>query len=100
MNAARTIALGALMAPPLGRGRHPIMTQKRIDLRLAAAEGDEGLEGRPASAASEPFPPETCADLGVQHAGLLERAVGVGRKHLGPLVAVVAGGIAAGEDVR
>ena len=35
----------------------------------------------------------------VEHAGLLERRERVGREHLGPLVAVVAGRVAAAEDV-
>ena len=49
---------------------------------------------------AEDLAPEARADLGVEHALLLEQAVGVGRQHLGPLVAVVAGRVAAGEDVR
>ena len=42
---------------------------------------------------------EARSDLGRKHAPLLEQAVGVRGKHLGPLVAVVAGGVAAGEDM-
>src|SRR6202521_5488348 len=80
-------------------GRHSIMTQKRVDLRLAPAESDEGFEGRAAAAGAKHLTAEAFTDLGVEHSALLERAIGVRRKDLGPLVAVVARGIAAGEDV-
>ena len=40
-----------------------------------------------------------CATCAIEHAVFLEGREGVGSEHLGPLVAVVARGIAAGEDV-
>ena len=69
------------------------------DVRLAAAELDEGLERIAAAAAREDAVEEALRRGAVEDAALLEGREGVGRQHLGPLVAVVAGRVAAGEDV-
>ena len=84
---------------------HPAVAQQRVDLGLAAAEGLEGFQRRAAAAHCQDLAPEALASLGVEQAalaraGLLEGGEGVGRQHLGPLVAVVARRVAAGEDVR
>src|SRR5258705_12591092 len=79
---------------------HSIMPQERVDLRLAAAEGDERLERGAAAAGGEHLAAELRADLGGEDARLLERAGGVRREHLGPLVAVIARRVAAREDGR
>src|SRR3954471_9090662 len=80
------------------------MPQERIHARLAAAKRAERFGRWTAAAHRKDFLPETLAGLRIEHAarhaGLLERAVGVGGKHLRPLVAVIAGRIAAAEDVR
>jgi hypothetical protein len=83
---------------------HAAVAQEGIHLRFAAAEGLEGFERRAAAADGEDLVPEALAGLGVEHAALgaaalLEGGEGVGGQHLGPLVAVVAGRVAAGEDV-
>src|SRR4051812_2076691 len=87
------------MTLPLSVRGHSIMAQKRVDLGLAAAEGDKGFERGTAAARSQHLTAEARAGLRIEHAVLLEGAVGIGRKHLGPLVAVVARGIRAREDV-
>src|SRR4051812_30899539 len=100
MQAAIATAIPVLpMTLPLSVRGHSIMAQKGIDLGLAAAEGDEGFEGGAAAAGSQDLAPEARARAGIQHAVLLEGAVGIGRKHLRPLVAVVARRVAAREDM-
>ena len=80
------------------------MADQRLGRRLAPAERLEHLRGRRAAAAREDRVAEPLAELAdrglVLEAGLLERAEGVRRQHLGPLVRVVAARVAAGEDVR
>src|SRR5258706_174980 len=101
-NAQATMASAIPVFPmtlPLSVRGHSIMAQKGVDLGLAAAEGDEGFERRAAAPGGQHLAAEALAGGRVEHAVLLERAVGVGRKHLGPLVAVVARRIGAGEDV-
>src|SRR5690606_27943217 len=90
---------GATLASLCGLD-HAIVTQQRVDLRLAAAEGDERLERRPAAADAEYLVPEAPARFGIEHAVLLEQAVGVGGEHFGPLVAVVTRRITACEYMR
>src|SRR6476619_8486500 len=87
------------MTLPLSVRGHSIMAQKRVDLGLAAAEGDEGFERRAAAAGGEHLAAETLAGGGVEHAVLLEGAEGVGGEHFRPLVAVAARGVRAGEDM-
>src|SRR6185503_312785 len=70
---------------------------------LATAEGTEDLHRVAATAEGEDSVPEApagaCDGRGVAQAGILEGAERVGRQDLGPFVAVVAGGVAAREDV-
>src|SRR4051794_20384290 len=78
---------------------HSLMTQKCIDLGLATSEGLERVHGAAAAAGFENglAVSASCLDawLAVGACCFLERCVGVGAQHLGPLVAVVAGRIAA-----
>lgn len=78
---------------------HAAVAQQGVDFRTAAAEGDEVFHRIAAGAASEDFPSEACAGLGIEHARLLKGGERVGGEDFGPLVAVVACGIAAGKDV-
>src|SRR5262245_6071582 len=76
------------------------MAQKGVNLRLAAAEGLEALYG---GAAAPHF--ENCftiftACVGIKRTGFLKCAPGVGAQHFGPLVAVIAGAVSPGKDVR
>src|SRR5262245_28549300 len=75
------------------------LPQQRLDLRLASAEFDERLHRIAAAAALEDRLLEPVRGSGVEDAVLLKRAERVGRQHLGPLVAVVTGRVAAREDV-
>src|SRR5918994_5493361 len=84
---------------PLGRD-HSAVAQQGFDIRLAAAEGLERFRRRPAAADAEDLVAESGADLRIQDAVLFEEAVGVGRKHFGPLIAVVPGRVSASEDMR
>src|SRR6266498_131185 len=81
-------------------GDHTIVPQQRVDSRFAAAKRLERFERRTAAADGEDLVAEARTGPGVEHALLLEQAVGVGREHFGPLVAVVAGRVATGEDMR
>ena len=80
------------------------MPEQCFDIRVASAEGSEGLRRRPAAAHGQDLVAEALSGAPVEHAfgsaRFLEGAERVGRKHLGPLVAVVARGIATGEDMR
>src|SRR6056297_3789317 len=69
-------------------------------LGRAAAERDEGLERIDAAADLEDALAETPAGLRVHDPAFLEQAEGVRGKHLGPLVAVVPGRVAAAENMR
>src|SRR4051812_7796189 len=88
---------------PLCRN-HTIVPQQGIDARVAPAEGLEGLDRRTAASYGEDLVAKPRARLRIENARgvapFLEHAVGVGGQHLGPFVAVVPGGVAAGEDVR
>src|SRR5437773_2425538 len=79
--------------------RHAIVPQKRVQLRRASPECHKRLECRPATASRKHLIPESGAHGGRQDALFLEDAVGVGGEHLGPFVAVIAGGVAAVEDM-
>src|ERR1700680_5242775 len=75
------------------------MPKQGLDLGGPAAKCDKRLQRGPASPASEHFVPEPATRLRRQHALFLKQAVGVSGKHLGPLVAVIARGITAGENM-
>src|ERR1700675_2865890 len=75
------------------------MPQQGLDLWGPAPKCDKRLQRGPASPPSEHLVPEPATRRRRQHTLFLEHAVGVSRKHLGPLVAVVARGITAGENV-
>src|SRR5450755_1847244 len=75
------------------------MPQQGINLWCPAAKGNKRLQRGPASPPGEHLVAKARAHHGRQDALLLEQAVGVSRKDLGPQVAVVARGIAAGENV-
>ena len=77
------------------------MAQERFDLRFASAKSAEIVECRPATATGQDFAEEALARAWVEGvSSLLESGVAVGRKHLGPFVAVLARGVAAGKNVR
>src|SRR5579862_4684236 len=82
---------------------HSLMAQQCVDLWLSAAKGFERIHGAAAAAGFEDrlavLASGLDAGLAVGARCFLERRVGVGAQHLGPLVAVVAGRIAAREDV-
>src|SRR5262245_39604266 len=84
----------------MSSGDHTIVTQQRVDPRLAPAEGLERLDRGAAAADGENFVAETRARAFVEDPVLLEQAVGVRRQHLSPLVAVIAGSVRPGKDVR
>ncbi|KAF1858236.1 hypothetical protein Lal_00014736 [Lupinus albus] len=78
--------------------------RQRVDLRFAAAEGLERVERRARAAHGQDLAVEALARLVEQRSaarfdGFLERRIRVRRQHLGPLVAVIAGRVAAREDV-
>ncbi len=77
-----------------------VQFQERLDLGFAAAEFDERLERIAAAAARQDAVEETRGGRAVEGAWPKECAEGIGGQHLGPLVAVVTRGVAAGEDVR
>src|SRR6185437_9878901 len=81
------------------RGGYAVLHQQGADLRAAAAELDESFQGIPAAAPREDGIEEALRGGVVEDAPLLEGGEGVGGQDLGPLVAVVPGGVAAGEDV-
>ncbi len=76
------------------------MAQQGLYARFPAAEGDEELHGICAAPFLQDVLPEQHAGLGIEHPVLLEQGKSVGREHFGPLVAIVAGGVTAAEDVR
>jgi len=77
-----------------------VQLKERPDIRLAAAELDEGRERIAASAARENAVEKALRRLPIEGTGFPEGREGIGGQDLGPLVAVVAGGIAASKDVR
>src|SRR2546430_12804251 len=79
---------------------HTIVTQQGIDSRLAASKSRERFERRSAAADGEDLLAESRPSAGVEHAVLFEEAVCVGRKHLGPLVAVVTGCVSSRKNMR
>src|SRR5450631_953388 len=87
------------------RAAQALVAQECINARFAAAEGPKAVERAAAAARLEHVLAQTPAGLDAEHPAvfgrcLLKRTPGVGRQHLGPLVAVVARGVAAVEDVR
>ena len=68
-------------------------------VRPAAAELDEGLERVAAAAAAQDRVEEALRRGVVEHPAFLEGRESVRRQHLRPLVTVVTGSVAAGEDV-
>src|SRR5690606_34732394 len=85
---------------------HSIMAKQGIQFRVPSSERAKRVDGRSATAYRQDLVEEAPAGFGDARRrvrpghGLLERGVGVGRQHFGPLVAVVAGRVAAGEDVQ
>ncbi|KAG1321151.1 hypothetical protein G6F63_013922 [Rhizopus arrhizus] len=75
------------------------MAQQRVDLRRAATEGLEVLRSRTAAAARQDFIAEARTGFSQCLRCFLERGVGIGAEHLGPLVAVVTRRVATGENV-
>lgn len=100
----------ALPAPSAGdgvaRGRHAVGGGSQVaadeggDVGVAPHEAPEQHLGVVAVAGLEDGAGEVPARALVEDALGLEAAEGVGVEHLGPLVGVVAGGVAAGEHVR
>src|SRR6185437_14363082 len=80
-------------------GGYAVLRQQRADVGAAAAELDEGLQGIPAAPAGKDGIQEPPGGGAIEHAALLERREGIRGEDLRPLVAVVAGRVAAGEDV-
>ena len=80
------------------------MAEKSLRLRIAPAKEPEHLHRILAAAESEDRVAVALADAAhgflVAEPGLLERGEAVRAHHLAPLVAVVSGGVPAGEDVR
>ena len=74
------------------------MAQQRIHLRFAAAEGFEGFHRAARAAAREDFVPEMRAGL-PDVVAFFKGGISVGTQHFGPGIAVIACGVAAGEDV-
>src|SRR5689334_438301 len=93
------IGLLAMMSGAPSRCDHPIMAQKRVELRRTPPEGDERLERCATAATREHLVAETAADFRRQDAVLLEELEGVRRQHFGPFVAVVSSRVTAGEHV-
>src|SRR5574340_1818794 len=80
--------------------RDAVEAQERVENRCAAAEFDEQFHGFAAAALAENRVQETLAGGAVEDAGFFEGTVGIGGQHFGPQIAVIAGGVTAGEDVR
>ncbi len=85
------------------RGAHTLVAQQGIQLRLTTTEGFERFHrGSAAADFQNRFAVAAagvdagCAVLG---GGFFKGGVGIGAQHLGPLVAVVTGGIATRKDV-
>src|SRR5262249_8212148 len=85
---------------PEPSGRDAVLLEQRHDLGLATAEFDERLERIAAAATRQNAVEKASRSVAIERAALDESAEGIRRQHLGPLVAVVAGGIAAGKDMR
>src|SRR6478736_9170445 len=79
---------------------HALVAQQCVDLRLAAAEGLEAVHRVARAADLEDVLQIALAGGGIEHAFHFKRAPGIGAQQLSPFVAVIAGRIAAGEDVR
>ena len=82
----------AVRTPSRRRSGHALVTQQRIDARLAPAEGLEVVHRRAAAADLEDRLAVAAARLGVEHAGFFECAPHIRRQYFSPAVAVVAGG--------
>ena len=86
---------------PSGR-HHSIMTQESIDHRFASAKGDKRLQRRAASTHRQNLIAKSCAGIRIYHLAamtFLKKTVGVGRQYFRPLIAVIAGGVAAAENM-
>src|SRR4029079_10870532 len=85
------------------RSGHALMAQQGVQRRIAATEGPERLYRRPAATGFKDglsiFSSGFNARQPVFTHGLLECGVGVGTQDLGPLVAVVPGGVASSKNV-
>src|ERR1700685_3028017 len=80
-------------------GGDPVCLQQRGDLRLTAAKLDERLERIAAAATRQDAVEKAPRGGAIECPTLDERRKCVRRQHLGPFVAVVAGGVAAGKDM-
>src|SRR3569833_2205916 len=78
---------------------NPVLLEQRADVGSPATKVNEGFQRIAAAASGEDGSEEAARGLTVEYAVLLEGGECVGREHLGPLVAVVTGCVATGEDV-
>src|SRR6185503_15847937 len=70
---------------------HAIVTQKRIDIRLASAKRHKRFQCGAAAAGRQNFLAKTFADHRIEHPSFLEQAKGIRGKDFGPFVTVIAG---------
>src|SRR3546814_11007249 len=76
------------------------MAQQCFNTRRAPAKRLEQLHRITAAALAEYLAAEGRTRVGVENTLFFEARKGVGGEHLGPLVAVVTGGVTTGKDVR
>src|SRR5262249_46302851 len=83
----------------LTRAVNAVLLEQRTYIRPPATKLDESLERIAAAATAQDGVEETLRGRPIEHAVLLEGRERIRRQDFRPLVAVVAGGIAAREDV-
>src|SRR5450755_1555923 len=80
-------------------GSDTVLLEQRRDLRLAAAKLHERLERIAAAAARENAVEEAPRGGAIECPALDKGRKGIRRQHFRPLIAVIAGSVAAGKDV-
>src|SRR5205814_599931 len=76
-----------------------VLFEQGAHIGLPAAKLDEGSQWIAGAATAQYGVEEALRRAAIEHPALLEGGEGIRRQHLGPLVAVVAGGITARENV-
>src|ERR1041384_5206661 len=81
------------------RSSNAVLLEQGAHVGAPSAKLHEGIERVTAATAYQDRVEESIGGGVIEHAGFLERRERIGGEHLGPFVAVIAGGIAAREDV-
>ena len=80
-------------------GRQSQMPQQGLYARPATSKRDEQIHGVPGAALFQHRVQKLRAGGPIEDPTFLELGVGIGGQHLGPFVAVITGGVPAGEDM-